>query len=93
MLIASLIFTGIFIIAMWFFTSSSEISKAAGPAYPFVILLLGLAFLYMFVSTLSGWSKWLCGIMFLVSGYACTHNVEKIRRRGRHSSEDETNQE
>lgn len=75
---------------VWFFlTSSSLVAMRMAGAYPFAVILFGLGFLYLFVISGSDWQKWLSGIMFLVCGFACMQDVEKIRRGHKEESASE----
>lgn len=78
----------VFLVLMWFFTSGSYLSERMAGAYPFAIIVLGLVFLYLMIASAETYLKWISGIFFLICGFACMQDINKIRR-GRRVTEKE----
>lgn len=86
-----MIVSGVLIVCfalVWLFlTSSSVTSMRMAGAYPFAVIIFGLVFLYLFVAADTDYLKWVNGIMFLLCGFACMQDVEKIRRKHKNDKE------
>lgn len=82
-----------FALAFFFFTSSSFTAMRYAGAYPFAMIVFGLLFIYLFVAASSDILKWVNGILFLVCGFACMQDVEKIRRKHKSQKDEEAQPE
>lgn len=80
MIIATFLLVAFFALAMLFFTANTLFSMRMAGAYPFVMIVLGLLFLYLFVASAQHYLKLINGILFLLCGFACMHDIEKLRR-------------
>ncbi len=78
-----LLLTAVFGLTMFYLTSNSFTAMRLAPAFPFVTIVFGLLFLYLFIGSADDIGKYWSGIMFLICGFACMKDVESLRRKGK----------